>query len=106
MKVYIAGPISNTKDYDKTFKKRELLLKSFGYEVLNPVEHIRRFVYIHGYQPDYAEILHLDIMALSECDGINMLPNWQNSAGARREYDYAVEHGIKIIQVKELSDKW
>lgn len=78
MKLYIAGPMTGIKDYNyPAFHYTEKLLKSIGYEVLNPAR--------QGFGKEYHEYLELAIADVFECDGIALLPNWEDSPGALAE---------------------
>ena len=41
--------------------------------------------------------LNGDLEMLKRCDAIFMLHNWQRSAGARIEHDYAVDYDIPVF---------
>lgn len=78
MKLYIAGPMTGHDDYNyPAFNEAEALLKSVGYEVLNPAR--------QGYGKTYAQYLELAIADVFACDGIALLPNWSESPGANAE---------------------
>lgn len=38
-----------------------------------------------------------DLVILSRCDAVLMTHDWQDSAGAKAEHVYALEHGIPIV---------
>lgn len=38
-----------------------------------------------------------DIEILSRCDVIIMMPNWPDSEGARKEHDFAKQHGLHVV---------
>lgn len=78
MRLYIAGPMTGIKDYNyAAFNDAERLLKSVGYEVLNPAR--------QGFGKEYQEYLELAIADVFACDGIALLPNWERSPGASAE---------------------
>ena len=43
-----------------------------------------------------------DLEILSRCDAICLLKGWENSQGARQEYDLARELGLEIIEEVKL----
>ena len=78
MRLYIAGPMTGHEDYNyEAFNDAEKLLKSVGYEVLNPAR--------QGYGKEYHEYLELAIADVFACDGIALLPHWEHSPGAKAE---------------------
>lgn len=78
MRIYIAGPMTGIKDYNyPAFNIAEKVLKSVGYEVINPAR--------QGYGLEYHEYLKRAIADVFECDGIALLPNWERSPGANAE---------------------
>lgn len=46
---------------------------------------------------DYETWLNYDFAVIDRCTHILMLPRWQESTGAKREYDYARDKGIPVI---------
>jgi len=66
-------------------------LRAKGFDVVNPAE----------INPDqhlsWQECMRTDIAALVFCDGIYLLPGWQNSEGATLEHDIALRLGLSIM---------
>ena len=78
MKLYIAGPMTGYNEYNyPAFNDAEKLLKSVGYEVLNPAR--------QGFGLEYHDYLKLALADVFECDGIALLRNWDESPGALAE---------------------
>lgn len=78
MRLYIAGPMTGHKDYNyPAFNRAEEHLKLAGFEVINPAR--------QGFGKEYHEYLELAIADVFACDGIALLPNWDDSPGARAE---------------------
>lgn len=66
-------------------------LREQGHEAINPAE----------INPDptavWAECMRADIAQLVTCDGIAMLPGWENSRGAKLEHHIANALGMDVI---------
>lgn len=93
-KVYISGKISGKEQEAQiAFFAIERLLTSCGFEPVNPFK--------NGLTEDDTWERHLavDIIALLECDAILQLPGWEDSRGARLEYEIAKLKRIPIAVV-------
>lgn len=82
MNIYISGQISGL-DYDDAFQMfadAEAFLASRGLTPVNPMKS-------EGEVPGrkWAEYIAEDVLLIDDCDAIYMLPNWQNSNGAKVE---------------------
>ena len=115
MRVYISGKIGEEVISDATrakFARAERMLKAKGYEVFNPTcEEWQRHVWVmyekdrhskepwlDGMFPDlYGYTLLRDLMVLSAKDAIYMLADWEKSAGANVELDFARATGKQIF---------
>lgn len=93
MKVYIAGKITgeNRASVAEKFTSAMGKLKSAGHLPFNP-----------SVLPDYEDVDHEDYMhvcfaMIDICDAIYMLKDWQTSAGARAELQYAALGRKKIM---------
>lgn len=101
------------------FQRAEKYLKGEGWVVENPAddcyqealkEHVANYESRHKCkltpQEIYEETLLTDIIGLSECNAIYMLPDWKDSPGATAEYYYAKACGKEIIMgnVKDVLD--
>ena len=92
-RVYISGAITGTTDYMERFAIAELKLLSLGYEVINPsiiLSHIPT-TSLHD------EYMHISYALMDICDTICMIDGWQNSMGAKLEYDYAIEKCMMVM---------
>ncbi|MGN0481293.1 MAG: DUF4406 domain-containing protein [Lachnospiraceae bacterium] len=96
MRVYISGAITGTKDYLERFANAEKELTE--HQVLNPAAVCARLPEL-----DYEEYMTVAFTMLSMAEAIYMLPAWQQSKGANREYGYAIGKGIKIIYGEEVA---
>lgn len=82
MKVlYLSGPMTGYPDNNKpAFNAMAKKLRLAGYMVINPAE-------LDAKEPCscWEDYLRRDIRALSRCEAIATLPNWQKSRGANLE---------------------
>mgnify|MGYP002523121716 CR=1 FL=1 len=93
MKVFISGPMSSIKDYNKpAFDWAQKELEALGYSVFNP----SWMTFDDSWTRE--DIMPIDIAALSRCDAIYMLLGWEKSKGATAEYNYAAATGKLIIK--------
>lgn len=100
-RIYISGPVTNTPDYRSRFEAAERLLRSKGYDVINPMK-------MDGVLPQlgYEEFMELDLALVRMCQSIYMLKGWENSGGAKREYEAAKQAGLKVIEQKDNPGPW
>lgn len=83
MKIYVAGKITGLNNYKELFEKAELHLKDKGHNVMNPA------ILPDGF--DYEDYMKICFSMIDVCDAIYFLKNWQDSTGAKREYEYATQ---------------
>ena len=104
MKLYIAGPMSGIPHLNHPeFDRVTALLRDVGHEVFSPAEKDREW----GQDPDAARTgrnsLHMpdvkrwDLQQVLACDGIVLLPGWENSQGSRLERVVAESSGRLIF---------
>lgn len=91
-RIYIAGPMTGLKDLNfPAFHAVSEKYRALGYEVVNPAE------LCPDKTSSWLDCMRADIKALVDCEQMVMLPNWENSKGARIEYDLAWAFGMTII---------
>ncbi|MBR1743979.1 MAG: DUF4406 domain-containing protein, partial [Lachnospiraceae bacterium] len=93
MRLYISGPVREVENYEERFLDAERVLENKGHIVFNPVK-------ICASMPDdmvYEEYMSVDLKILSLCDGVVLLPGWQSSIGANREYGFALGADLEIF---------
>lgn len=98
MKVYIAGPMTGYKDFNRPmFNDAAELLLSQGHVALNPA------ILPDGLtQPEYMDIC----LAMIRCaDCVCLLPGWFSSAGAKAEQAIAEKLGLKFMQYQPGTKK-
>jgi len=96
--IYIAGPFRAPHAWGIEQNVRvaeELALQVWliGAACICPHSNTRFF---QGAAPDHIW-LEGDLAILLKCDFVLMTPNWEKSAGARKERDSAIEHGIPVF---------
>ncbi len=96
MRIYISGAITGTDDYMERFKAAEEILA--GNEVLNPAAVCARLPEL-----EYEEYMKVALTMLAMSEAIYMLPGWQQSRGANREYGYAIAKGMMIFYGEEIA---
>lgn len=106
-KVYIAGAISgkNEKLVEKQFRDTQVYLEGLGYTVINPVEIIalKNKLRLNIGLPlltdinDREAIMKTCFMQLLQCNYIFMMPGWEESKGAKQEYNLAQIVGVKVL---------
>jgi hypothetical protein len=88
-KVYISGKIAGLPraDVEKKFKESEEFLRELGYEPISPLN--------SGVPAGstWEQYLAADILILLKCDAIFMQDDWEDSPGARLEYEVAYAAG-------------
>lgn len=71
-------------------------LRALGYDVVNPAE----------INPDHsvpwATCMRDDIAQLVRCEGIVLLPGWENSKGASLEHHIAFELGMNVTYAGQI----
>ena len=89
MTVYIAGPMTGLPEKNRVaFYKAEKNLEEQGFTVLNPA------VLPDGMAPE--QYLPICLAMLEQAEGIRLLDGWEDSPGARMEWQYAVYQGKTI----------
>lgn len=98
-KVYIAGKITGL-NYLETFKKfllAEQRLHRLGFEVVNPMKVVK------DPNADWLKAMRICIKKMVEhCDAIYLLHDWEDSRGARLEYQIANELKFKLLTDQDL----
>lgn len=92
--VYISGPMRGYPEHNyPAFNEAASVLDSYGYKVVNPADNFQGRVDLP--QETY---LRVDVGVMAErCNAIFFLPGWQNSAGARLEWQVAKSLGFDVV---------
>jgi len=92
MKLYIAGPMTGYAELNfPAFRAEAARLRALGFEIVNPAE--------INVDPDagWLECMRADVKQLVDCDGIALLPGWQQSRGACIEHALARDLGLRVF---------
>jgi hypothetical protein len=96
MKIYISGKITglDIEEAMQNFEDAEVMLNKLNFDtIFNP------FKVCKDLDPNTAtwdDYMIKNIEVLLKCDSIFMLSNWEDSKGARLEFDIAKSLGVKI----------
>lgn len=96
-RLYLAGPMTGLEDFNfPTFNAMAAQLRARGYLVENPAE--------HGVvaDADWADYMAYDLTRLGLCGMVAVLPDWENSKGARLEVHIARELGMRVVNAHDL----
>jgi len=114
MKIYLAGPMRGIKDFNfPAFYKAAYILRDMGCEVFSPAERDTRehghsfFASETGNLSDISdkgfslrEALAKDLNWICKhADAVALLPEWEQSKGARAERATAEALGLEIIEL-------
>lgn len=99
MKLYVAGPMTGLPELNfPAFHAMAAKLRAAGHEVVNPAE----------VNPDptakWTDCMFADLKELSTCDGIVMLPGWENSPGAQIERLWAIRTGMVGMLAEDFAE--
>jgi len=100
-KIYIAGPMKGRLNYNRiAFDQAEKILRGQGFNPINPFIINKDYTYTKGGYLDNKELREvalIDCAAITTCDYIYMLVEWERSVGAQMEHSLAVFLGLGII---------
>lgn len=91
--VYISGKITGTDDYLQRFERAEKHLNNMNItDVINPAK-------VNSCLPElsYGQYIKMSLCMLEMCDIVYMLKNWENSVGAKLEWEFAKANNYKIM---------
>ncbi|BCQ23135.1 DUF4406 domain-containing protein [Caballeronia sp. NK8] len=97
MKLYVAGPMTGYPELNfPAFHAEAARLRALGFEIVNPAE-----VDV-GPNPAWLACMRADIKLLVDCDGIALLPGWEQSPGATLEHTIARGLGLRVMQARHI----
>lgn len=98
-RLYLAGPMSGLKDSNyPAFHAAAAGLRAKGWHVENPAENP---------EPpckSWEAYMRMAIAQLVTCDGIALLPGWENSRGAKLEMDLALQLRLDVVFLSTKTD--
>jgi hypothetical protein len=99
-KIYIAGPMTGLPEHNRpAFHEAAALLRSHGFDVLNPAE-LDESENAGEIKP-WEYYLRRDLGALlAQCDKVAFLPGWQHSRGARLERYVSKAIGLQCMPLR------
>lgn len=101
MKLYLAGPMTGYDDYNfPAFHNAAAGLRASGHEVVSPAEMDEGIPPEEHEALDWSDYLRRDLELLVGCEGVAVLPGWQDSKGASLEVHVANALGMPIIDAQ------
>lgn len=95
--IYLSGPMTGIADSNfPAFHAAAAELRRRDFIVVNPAELNPE----HGLP--WSTYLRRDIAELVKCDGLALLPGWQDSRGACLERHIAEQLGMPVCRVQDL----
>lgn len=92
MRIYLSGPMTGIEQSNfPEFHRWAAILRAQGFEVVSPAE-----IQEAG---TWELCLREDLRELCTCDGIALMPGWENSRGANLELHVAHRLGMKVLQL-------
>lgn len=91
--IYISGKITGTDDYLHRFEAAENHLNNSDIlDIINPAK-------VNSFLPElsYSQYIKMSLCMLEMCDTIYMLKGWEDSTGAKLEWEYAKANNYKIM---------
>ena len=95
MRIYISGPITGDPEARWKFDQAAQIIRDRGHEYINPAR-------LEDVMPGLGWVHYMDVdkKMLFMADAILQLPGWENSTGARIEYDIARENGLAEYDIE------
>jgi len=94
--VYISGPVTGIEEFNRpAFLLAQRMLLSAGCSVFNPIHIDWPIDPLEG-EALWKYFMAYCVQALPSCDSLLMLPDWQNSKGAKEEHRIAKMLGLTI----------
>lgn len=97
-RIYIAGPMTGLPDFNyPAFFGAADQLREAGYDPINPARQ-RPDVPHQGAR--WIDYMRLSLRDVADCDGIALLPDWENSRGASLEVHIARSLDLPVRAVE------
>jgi hypothetical protein len=95
-RIYLAGPMTGHVEHNfPAFHAAAQRFTEQGWEVVNPADNFGGRVDLPR-----SSYLRADLMLLTQCDALALLPGWDESNGAKLEYLLALELGMVIFDAE------
>lgn len=105
MRVYLAGPMRGIEQYNfPTFKLVASALRAQGWEVISPAEMDLSYGSPELAEANMADSMRRDLVALLSCEGLVLLPGWEQSRGVQVEKLVADCTGVKVFTYDGLGE--
>ena len=98
--VYLAGPLTSTPDYPAVHNIKQavdIYLQLLSQDIPAICPHLAGAFSDAWTIVSYEQWIAYDLLLLERCTHVLMLPRWQSSPGARREYDHAIKLQKPIV---------
>ena len=98
-RIYLSGKITGNESYREDFAEGRARLENAGYGVCDPTG--------FGFPEDisWEDAMRHDIREMLGCDGVALLPSWEESRGARIEARLARELGMVTMPISRWLGK-
>lgn len=96
MKIYVSGRITGERPFECAYKfgYSSNKLRQEGHKVINPYKMLEPMAEV-GFE--YEDLMQMCFRSIDICDAVYMQRDWHDSPGARREHEYALKLGKKVI---------
>lgn len=95
MIIYLAGPITGRENYRAPFLEVDAHLSNLGHTVLNPAM-------LPEGLGDCDQYMRVCLPMIDVADAVVLLPGWEDSRGACREWGYAMAKEKLVIEYDVL----
>lgn len=105
-RIFIAGPMRGYENYNfKKFDYTEEILKSLGFDVVNPARISRKFKEkdVNSDIAVYNKMVDMQQEAERTCNTILLLDGWQWSKGVTLEVQTAAELGMQFLLETDIA---
>lgn len=98
MKIYISGRISGCTNYKEKFHRAAEEIRAKSHEAINPCD---LDAILDPKTTSWEQYMLADLGLLRCCEALYLLPDWEDSRGARLEHREAIRLNLKIYKKME-----